>query len=444
MMCCQGILPGKQVWATLAAGALFFVCILPTYAQSKADELKSEIEKRNSEIQELEKEITIYQQSVERVGKQAATLNGAVKELDATDKKLGSNLKVTQKKIDTTDLAIRKLALEIEDKETHMGRSTAALKESFRRLDEIESQSLVEVVLLYDTFSTFWAGIESLETLQASVYGYLKEMKNIREELGVAKENSETEQKKLTTLKGRLADQKTIVVGNKKVKAALLFETKNKEANYKKLLADKQARRLQLEKELRDFEARLKVAIDPGSLPQTGTGALGWPLADPVITQNFGNTAFATKNSQVYNGNGHNGIDLRAPIGTPILSSADGVVVETGDTDKIHGCYSYGKWVLVRHPNNLSTLYAHLSLIRTAAGQQIAKGDLVGYSGNTGYSTGPHLHLTVYASVGVRIVDLKEVRSNTNCPGARIPVASFNAYLNPLSFLPQTGFAVSE
>ncbi|MFA4890076.1 MAG: peptidoglycan DD-metalloendopeptidase family protein [Candidatus Paceibacterota bacterium] len=71
------------------------------------------------------------------------------------------------------------------------------------------------------------------------------------------------------------------------------------------------------------------------------------------ITQYFGNTAFATANPQVYNGAGHNGIDFRAAVGAPIKAAKDGVVKGVGDTDKNCNGVSYGKWVLIEHPNNL-------------------------------------------------------------------------------------------
>jgi len=111
-------------------------------------------------------------------------------------------------------------------------------------------------------------------------------------------------------------------------------------------------------------------------------------------------------------------------------------VKAVGNTDKVRGCYSYGKYVLVKHNNGLSTLYAHLSFIKVNKGDTVITGDTVGYSGNTGYSTGPHLHFAVYASQGVRIVRYGDyVKGKTNCGNAYIPVAPLNAYLNPLDYL---------
>ena len=115
-----------------------------------------------------------------------------------------------------------------------------------------------------------------------------------------------------------------------------------------------------------------------------------------------------------------------------ITASADGKVVGTGDTDTVCPGASYGKWILIEHGNGLSTLYGHLSLPKVSAGEAVLRGTVIGYSGNTGYSTGPHLHFTVYAADGVKIMEKK----SQVCKGAyTMPVADLRAYLNPIDYL---------
>ncbi len=84
----------------------------------------------------------------------------------------------------------------------------------------------------------------------------------------------------------------------------------------------------------------------------------------------------------------HMGIDYRADTGTPVKAAQDGRVIET--TGGWAG--GFGISVLVDHGGGLTTRYAHLSKTAIGAGQTVAQGQVVGYSGNTGYSTGPHLH----------------------------------------------------
>jgi murein DD-endopeptidase MepM/ murein hydrolase activator NlpD len=127
-------------------------------------------------------------------------------------------------------------------------------------------------------------------------------------------------------------------------------------------------------------------------------------------------------------------VDFGIPTGTAVLSSASGIVKGTGDTDAVCPGASYGKWVLIEHPFGLSTLYAHLSVIQVNEGTDVSAGSVIGYSGDTGYSTGPHLHYTVYATQGVKITE----RKSRVCKGSyRMPLADLRAYLNPLSYLPE-------
>ena len=185
------------------------------------------------------------------------------------------------------------------------------------------------------------------------------------------------------------------------------------------------------EKELLKFESELKLAIDPKSIPPAGIGILSWPLDKILITQYFGNTDFAIK-TNAYKGKGHNGVDFQAAPGTKVKASLDGIVVGAGDTDKVCRGASFGKWVLLKHNNGLSTIYAHLSLITVAEGQTVKTGNIIGYSGNTGYSTGPHLHFGVYASQGVQVMN----KQSLVCGGVyRMPIADLRAYLDPILYL---------
>lgn len=86
---------------------------------------------------------------------------------------------------------------------------------------------------------------------------------------------------------------------------------------------------------------------------------------------------------------GHKGIDLAAPAGTPIYATADGVV------SRANAFSTYGNFVSIEHGGRIQTRYAHMSRIAVAEGAKVKKGDIIGYVGSTGRSTGPHLHYEV-------------------------------------------------
>jgi LysM repeat protein len=89
---------------------------------------------------------------------------------------------------------------------------------------------------------------------------------------------------------------------------------------------------------------------------------------------------------------GYNGVDYGMPIGTPIYASAPGNVIISKNSGYNGG---YGSYIVIQHPNKTQTVYAHLSTTQVTVGQSVTRGQTIGLSGNTGKSTGPHLHFEV-------------------------------------------------
>jgi murein DD-endopeptidase MepM/ murein hydrolase activator NlpD len=90
---------------------------------------------------------------------------------------------------------------------------------------------------------------------------------------------------------------------------------------------------------------------------------------------------------------GNNGVDIGIPVGTSVYAAAGGVISLVRGGDAWNG--GYGNYIVVKHPNGVQTLYAHLSSISVNKGETVEKGEVIGRSGNTGRSTGPHLHFEV-------------------------------------------------
>jgi murein DD-endopeptidase MepM/ murein hydrolase activator NlpD len=129
--------------------------------------------------------------------------------------------------------------------------------------------------------------------------------------------------------------------------------------------------------EILDAEAKEKSAFPSGK-----------PLAGKAeVSSEFGlrSNPFGGGNYEM-----HEGIDFVGPVGKPILATADGVVV------KAESSGGYGKHVRVDHGYNYETLYAHLSEIEVRIGDRVERGEIIGTLGNTGRSSGPHLHYGIY------------------------------------------------
>lgn len=415
----------------LSATVLFFlyVQIVPAHADTIAD-LKNKITERNTAIANLEKEISDYQQQIEMTGKEAKTLQSTIKGIDLEQKKLSAQIKLTENRISAVNLRLQELADAIDVKENKIGESTDALGQTIRNMNGAERQTLVETMLSGATLSTVWGMVDDLQRFQKNLEGDLSKTRELKATLEDTQVETKKNRAELVSLRGVLADQNALLAQSKKTKSALLATTKSKETEYRKILAGKVAKRDAFERELLQFESDLRFAIDPSLLPVAGSGILHWPLDSVRITQKFGDTAFSRTGA--YNGKGHNGVDFAASVGTPVKAALSGIVKGTGNTDSVCPGASYGKWVMIEHANGLSTLYAHFSLIKVTEGQILSTGNVLGYSGETGYATGPHLHFTVYATQGVRIMS----RKSAVCGGTyMMPIADLKAYLNPLLYL---------
>lgn len=423
-----------------------------THAQS-INELNESIRQKRTEIEKIEKEIAQFQKELSKVGAERSTLENAIAELTITRKKLLTDITLTQRKIDQSSLAIQKLDIEINDKEDLIVLNNATIAQLIRDLQEHDQQSLVETILGSDDLTELWTEVDQSKQLQTTLQEEVINLGALRDELTDQQTSHKKEKQNLTNYQKQLEGQKQLVDNNKKEKDTLLVETKSKEENYQTLLQERIKQREQFESELKAFEAQIQRKLDPSSIPAIGKGILHWPIdestildcqkrtgLDNCITQYFGNTPFATNNPQVYNGKGHNGIDIAVSIGTPVKSALSGIVKGAGNTDTIPQCLSYGRWVLVEHANGLSTLYMHLSTISVKKDQQVQTGDILGLSGNSGYvvanpgGNGAHLHFTVFAT---NAVEIQQFTRSINCKTAVIPlpVSGFQSYLNPLSYL---------
>ena len=420
----------RLVFSRFFIAALLLLGVVSyAYAQTP-EELKQSIASKTAEIAKLEKEIDQYKNDLGKIATLKVTLKNLIASLELTRKKLDGEIKVTSTKVDNTDLKIRQLESDITYKENQVEGLHAALTETVRSISERDSLSLPEVALSRDSFSGLWNDLATMGQFNDAVEDNVVNLKSIKANLEQAQSQREAERKTLLGLKGELSDRKKIAEQTKKEKSVLLAQTSNQESNFTKILKQKIALKDAFEKELADYEQTLKFILDPTSIPPRGTKVFSSPLDKVVLTQQFGKTS---SSGRLYASGTHNGIDFGTPVGTTVKAVLSGTVIGTGDTDLTCVGASYGRWVLIRHNNGLASLYAHLSLVKVAQGETVSTGQAIGYSGNTGYSTGPHLHLTVVVANAVKVQSLP----SKSCGGRvyTMPVAAFNAYLDPMDYL---------
>jgi len=375
---------------------LFLILPIITQAASLIDDLRSQIDQKEQEIKKLEAQAAAYKKELETAQSQKNTLNNQIALIQSRVAKLRNDISITGAKIDNASLKIEELTLDIGEKQNEIDKRKESLATMIQILYEYDDESLIEMALVKNSFSDFLSQVYYIETIQKNVHKDLLAFQELKKQLEGDRTEAEKQRSELYGLQNQLAGQKKIVEQEKGEKDYLLIQTKGQEKQYQSLLDDTLKKQAEIQQQIYELEDKLKLAYDPTSLPESRSGVLSWPLGG-VLTQGYGYTAYSKK---LYATGFHNGIDISSSYGEPIRTALNGTVLAIGNCGK----YAYGKWIAVKHENALTTLYAHLSGYGTyKAGDSVKTGDIIGYEGSTGYSTGAHLHFGVYVTQTFRV-----------------------------------------
>ncbi|MEI6042366.1 MAG: peptidoglycan DD-metalloendopeptidase family protein [bacterium] len=424
------------IFFTITLLFIFSILFTPTkttFAASTVAELQAMIDEKSRNIDALNKEIELYSNLSDKTSAEGVTLQKKIKSLTQNGKMLDADIKKTKTQIDVANLAIKKLGINIQASTDKVSHYQSIISEELKNIQYSEDSSLIVNLLSQRNISDVLMEIDNLRTLNEELKKQIDTLGTEKKVLVQNKTQKEETKKELTTLQIELTGKKKVVEANTQEQSQILKETKSQEKIYQDLVKQRQAQKLALEKELFDYESTLKYTLNPALIPKPSLAAmLSWPLDKVTITQLFGKTSASAR---LYVSGTHNGVDFGAKLGTPAKATASGVIIGAGDTDLTCKGASFGRWVLIKHDNGLATIYGHLSVIGVKEGQKVAVGDIIGYTGNTGYSTGPHLHISVYDGNAVHV----ENRPSVSCGGKiyRMPIAPIAAYLDPMVYFPK-------
>lgn len=355
-------------------------------------ELQAQIESKSQELTKIIAAQKKVQDDIEQAVGEQQTLS---KELWG----ISSNVRQLDLGIKSSELTIEKLGLEIENLKYTLDKIQEettehknAITDLVKEINEADKESLLVILLKNATLSESFSQVQSLQAFTAQlgiVVGQLADLRQAREEslaLG-KKKKEETTMEQIT-----LTSRKAILASQEQYKRDLLAQTKNQEKAYKNILNDLQKQQASIADQIDALDAELRKNFNESVLPGKRPGVFIMPVQGR-ITQRVGEI------SRLYRGKPHNGLDIGAPIGTPIVAARDGKVTAVGNNGRLQ----YGRYVLIEHDNGLSTLYAHMSRQVAVKEQTVKRGDLIGYVGSTGYSTGPHLHLGLYWTASIKL-----------------------------------------
>ncbi len=375
---------------------------------------RAEVAKIRSLQGDLARDIAATQRALKGVNADLATTKTRIARLDKQVAAVKAAYEDLVRQVALLDRQVEAIEGEQAEKATELKARRDLLAARVREAYRADRTPLVQVVLSASTFTDLLedvgayldlgeqdralAGrIESDARTLAELRALLVATRAARHEL---REETLAQKKELDA---RLADLRAA----RKQLAALQKETERQlaiqRAAYAKMaksrsdlqaaIARTVAAQKKLERRIADLVARQRQL---GNIPSQYNGTLRWPMAG-TITQNFGCTGFAWEPPLGDCAHFHQGIDIAAPMYTPIRAAAGGVVVFAGPNP--WDPYPKAWIVIIAHSESLQTWYAHVdNAVRppaVSAGESVAAGDVIAYIGMTGRTTGPHLHWAV-------------------------------------------------
>jgi murein DD-endopeptidase MepM/ murein hydrolase activator NlpD len=364
------------------------------------EELEAQVQTKAKQLDEINRQLETTKQNLKGTTEQKLTLQKQLNALQGNINQLDLSIKSDQVTIQKLNLEVGALNYDIQDIQTSIADKKTAIEKLLLELqknDRLEGNLLV-VFLRNASLADGILEAQTLKNLQNQLAVDIVNLSNLSDEYNSKILEVGDKKGEISFHQQNLSNRKSIAEDQKTEQQQILKETKNKESVFQQQLTELEKQQQQIADEVEALDAILRTKIDPSLLPALRPGVLAMPAADVDkgdITQDYGATSFAQYG---YRGKWHNGIDIGVPIGTPVLAADDGEVVATGNQDAY--CYkgAYGRFIVIKHADNLTTLYAHLSKQVVAKGDIVKRGQLIGYSGKTGYATGPHLHFTVFAA----------------------------------------------
>ncbi|MCA9388294.1 peptidoglycan DD-metalloendopeptidase family protein [Candidatus Berkelbacteria bacterium] len=365
--------------------------VLPT---SSVVASQSDVDRLEQQSAQLEAEIKEKEAAAADARAEADALSGEVGQLDNDISLTEARISETATKISDVESSISQTNEEIKVQQASLEEQERNQDETLRVFYETVTDELLFVLVGSNSISEVIDHNEYLESLEGQIEGAIAEIEKLKRELQEKKTGLEQEETELANLKAQHEAYKIGLVDEKARKDALLSDAVATQKSFEDEVAEAEALNDKVEAELRSVRSKLTQKSGPGVIKASdqGTSAVGfqWPTNYRYISTYFGgSTPFQP-------GGGHGGLDLVNSAGTPIYAAADGTVTAVTSMTYNGSYYAYGNYIVVGHNARWSSLYAHLQAFAVSAGQEVHRGDVIGYMGSTGWSTGPHLHFEIW------------------------------------------------
>ena len=406
--------------ALLLVGGL----ILNAFAESSGA-IKSRIESLKREEEEIAAE-------KKEVAEQRESNESEILDLVGKKNQIDQQIKLTQESIETKNELIREYSLLIAEKQNELGDAVLerdTLNDRYRvrirAMEENGKLTFWSILFKANSFADLLDRVEMINEIASSDAKMIDQLQLAAQQIEVARQELAAEKVEMEEAKESLAaEQRELEIRRaeadelmaelmadheefaaleekyQKEQAELLAKIASEQTKYQEALDAEERARKEAEAAAKAREEaakeREKEASGGGGGSSGGgsssyNGAVSsygfsWPCTARALTCPFGPRIHPI--TGVYSN--HSGVDIGASYGSPIYACASGTV-----TTATYGT-AYGYYVTINHGNGFSTLYGHMIRYTVSAGDYVTRGEIIGYVGSTGWSTGPHLHLTMY------------------------------------------------
>ena len=403
----------RKRWVSIIAGFLVLVMVLglitsliPTKARAASS---SEIKEQLGELKEEKKEL---QEKLDGIRKQYQANENEIRNLvnqkDLIDQEIGilnQQRDNVNQQLMTYSLLIADMQDELDSAEYRLKELNEKNKERIRAMEEEGKLSYWAVLFKANSFADLLDRINMIEEINAADRKRLEEMSAVAGRVRDAQEGLTTEKADLELAREEL-NAMEIELDLKRAQAdEILTELIAKGAEFEDMIDESEDLQDELMKEIAEAEKDLKEAeykewlatyVPPTTKPQIGSttpspqapSSSGWirPLSSYVLTSPFGMRIHPIHGTWRM----HNGVDMAAPTGTPIYAAKAGKV-----TTASYQAGGAGYYVSINHGDGFSSIYMHMTHFIVKPGQYVSAGQVIGYVGSTGGSTGPHLHFGI-------------------------------------------------
>ena len=385
----------RKFWVSLLAGIMALIMILsllasllPTVVFAKSSkEIKEEINKLKkerssiwSEIDELEEQQDNNWDSIEEMVTQKNNIDQQINLLHAEIANINEQVR-------NYSLLIAENQVALDEAERVLEELNAKNKERIRAMEEEGTLSYWSVLFKASSFMDLIDRLNMIQEIQAADERRLQELSAAADEVAAARTELAAEKAALEEARLELADAETVLAEKRRQADELLTELNANHRELNAMIDEMEDMEAQLSQEIAKAEKEYneqKKKEDEANKLSPG----GWyrPCSWTVLTSAFGWRIHPITGKESF----HNGVDLANVQGTPIYATKSGTVT----TATYNGVYGY--YVTINHGGGYSSLYGHMTHYVVSNGQKVEQGQLIGYMGSTGWSTGPHLHFTIY------------------------------------------------